>query len=218
MTTRLLACALALLAAAPARATDPPPGPVQVFVLAGQSNMEGHAVVDLTGKDYNGGKGTLAALLADPAKAKLIKHLKAADGKWAVRDDVWVRYQREGRPLLAGRLGIGFSVYGDAHHFGPELQFGHVVGDHLPGPVLLIKAAWGGKSLYKDFRPPSSGAPSAPTTRSCSTRCGPAWPTSRPTSRPSPAARRGSPGSSGTRGGTTAWTRRPPCPSTSRTS
>jgi len=27
--------------------------PVRVFVLAGQSNMEGQAVVDLEGKDYN---------------------------------------------------------------------------------------------------------------------------------------------------------------------
>ncbi len=163
MTTRRTLCALALLAAAtPARAADPPPGAVQVFILAGQSNMEGHAVVDLTGKDYNDGKGTLAALFADPAKAKLVEHLKAADGSWAVRDDVWVRYQRENRPLLSGPLRIGFSVYGDAHHYGPELQFGHVLGDHLPGPVLLIKAAWGGKSLYKDFRPPSSGGTVGP--------------------------------------------------------
>ena len=33
--------------------------PVKVFVLAGQSNMEGQAVVDLDGQDYNDGKGTL---------------------------------------------------------------------------------------------------------------------------------------------------------------
>jgi hypothetical protein len=131
--------------------------PVKVFILAGQSNMEGHGVVDLTGKDYNGGRGTLAMLMRDPDKTALFKHLKTADGKWTVRDDVFVRYQRENRPLLTGPLGLGFSVYGDQHHFGPELQFGHVVGDHLVNPVLLIKTAWGGKSLYKDFRPPSSG-------------------------------------------------------------
>ena len=41
--------------------------PVKVFILAGQSNMEGQAVADLDGKDYNGGKGTLKALLNDPA-------------------------------------------------------------------------------------------------------------------------------------------------------
>lgn len=139
-----------------------PTTPIKVFVLAGQSNMEGQAVVDLTGKDYNDGKGTLEFLLRDPAKAPLVKHLKNADGTWAVRDDVWCRYKREQGPLLAGPLSIGFSVYGDQHHFGPELQFGHVIGDHFREPVLLIKTAWGGKSLYKDFRPPSSGGEVGP--------------------------------------------------------
>ena len=119
--------------------------------------MEGQAVVDLKGIDYNEGKGTLEMLMADPAKAPIYKHLRGADGKWIVRDDVWVHYQREDQPLLAGPLGLGFAVYGDSHHFGPELQFGHVVGDHFKEPVLLIKTAWGGKSLYSDFRPPSSG-------------------------------------------------------------
>ena len=32
-------------------------------------------------------------------------------------------------------------------------------GNHFKEPVLLIKAAWGGHSLYKNFRPPSAGAP-----------------------------------------------------------
>jgi hypothetical protein len=114
-------------------------------------------VVDLDGKNYNEGRGTLAMLMRDPAKAPVLKHLRGADGKWAVRNDVWVHYQREGRPLLSGPLGVGFAVYGGTHHFGPELQFGHVVGERVENPVLLIKTAWGGKSLFKDFRPPSSG-------------------------------------------------------------
>jgi hypothetical protein len=84
------------------------PKPVKVFVLAGQSNMEGQAVVDLEGKDYNEGKGTLVALMRDPKKAPLFQHLKDADGKWTVRNDVWVRYRRESGPLLAGPLGLGF--------------------------------------------------------------------------------------------------------------
>ncbi len=138
------------------------PNPLKVFILAGQSNMEGQAVADLTGKDYNGGRGTLNALLDDPAKALLVKHLRAADGKWTVRDDVWCRYKREQGPLLVGPLTMGFAVYGGTHHFGPELQFGHVLGDHVDNQVLLIKTAWGGKSLYKDFRPPSSGGEVGP--------------------------------------------------------
>ncbi len=136
--------------------------PVKVFVLAGQSNMEGAAVVDLTGKDYNEGHGTLATLMSDPVKGPMFKHLRNADGKWAVRDDVWIRYQRENGPLLAGQLGLGFSVYGDPHHFGPELQFGQVIGEAVPNQVLLIKTAWGGKSLDVDFRPPSSGGTVGP--------------------------------------------------------
>jgi hypothetical protein len=136
--------------------------PIKVFILAGQSNMVGQAVVDLAGKDYNGGKGTLVQLMEDPAKAAMFKHLRSSDGKWTVRDDVWVRYKLERGALLAGPLGIGFSGYADTHHFGPELQFGHVVGDAFDNPILLIKTAWGGKSLYRDFRPPSSGGEVGP--------------------------------------------------------
>jgi hypothetical protein len=136
--------------------------PIKVFILAGQSNMEGQAVADLEGKDYNDGKGTLQVLMRDPAMAERFRHLKDDQGRWTVRQDVWVRYQREQGPLLAGPLGLGFSVYGDPHHFGPELQFGHVMGDHFTNQVLLIKTAWGGKSLYKDFRPPSSGGAVGP--------------------------------------------------------
>ena len=136
--------------------------PLKVFILAGQSNMEGQAVADLDGKNYNEGKGTLKALLNDPAKEKMLRHLKGEGTTWNVRNDVWVRYQREKQPLLAGPLSVGFSVYGGKHHFGPEWQFGYLMGEHLPNQVLLIKTAWGGKSLYKDFRPPSSGGEVGP--------------------------------------------------------
>jgi len=164
MMTRRIAILLGLLGfvSAPNITAADPLKPVKVFILAGQSNMEGQAVVDLEGKDYNDGTGTLNALFNDPAKAKLVKHLKTDKGEWTVREDVWVRYQREKQPLLAGPLGLGFSVYGDKHHFGPELQFGHIVGDYFQNQVLLIKTAWGGKSLYKDFRPPSSGGDVGP--------------------------------------------------------
>lgn len=89
--------------------------PVKVFILAGQSNMEGQAVADLEGKDYNDGQGTLQFLLRDPAKAGLFKHLKDAQGQWAARDDVWVRYQPEAGPVKAGPLALGFTPYGDRH-------------------------------------------------------------------------------------------------------
>jgi hypothetical protein len=154
--------AVLLLAAPSALPAGAGPKPLQVFVLAGQSNMEGPAVVDLDGKDYNGGKGTLKHLLKDPAKGPMLRHLADGKGGWAVRDDVWVRYQPEKGPVKAGPLAPGFTPYGGKHHFGPELQFGHVLGDHFDNQVLLIKTAWGGKSLYKDFRPPSSGGAVGP--------------------------------------------------------
>lgn len=158
---RLAIVALTILAH-PAFAQPAENKPVKVFILAGQSNMEGQAVADLAGKNYNDGKGTLAALLRDPAKTAMFKHLVGPDGRWTVRENVRVRYKREHGPLLEGPLTVGFSVYGGPHHFGPELQFGHVIGDYCREPVLLIKTAWGGKSLFKDFRPPSSGGEVGP--------------------------------------------------------
>ncbi len=130
---------------------------VKVFVLAGQSNMEGQAVVWLSGKDYNDGKGTLGALLKDQSTASRFAHLSSDYGQGKPRHDVFVRYQPENRDVKKGPLDFGFTAYEDKQHFGPELQFGHVLGDYFDCPVLLVKTAWGGKSLYEDFRPPSSG-------------------------------------------------------------
>lgn len=151
----LLCWSVLCLAAEPARK-------LKVFILAGQSNMEGQAVVDLTGRNYNEGKGTLVEVMSRPGNAERYAHLREKDGSWVVRKDVWVRYQREKQPLLAGGLSVGYAVYGGKHHFGPEFQFGHVVGEAYRDQVLLIKTAWGGKSLYRDFRPPSAGGEVGP--------------------------------------------------------
>jgi hypothetical protein len=135
---------------------------VKVFILAGQSNMEGQGVADLEGEDYNQGRGTLNYVMKDPAKGPLFKHLKDDQGQWAVREDVWVRYKPEDGPVKTGPLALGFTPYDGRHHFGPELQFGWVMGDFFTNQVLLVKTAWGGKSLYRDFRPPSSGGQVGP--------------------------------------------------------
>ncbi len=150
-----LCAMLALLPASP-RTSQGAERPVRVFLLAGQSNMEGQSVADLAGKDYNDGKGTLARLFDDPEQAKCLVYLKTASGAWATRNDVTVSYQPNEGPLKYGPLGLGFGAYPGGHHFGPELQFGHVVGDALEDPVLIIKTAWGGKSLAVDFRPPGA--------------------------------------------------------------
>jgi hypothetical protein len=138
------------------RAEVKPPR-LQVFILAGQSNMEGQGVVAMDHpKYYNAGKGNLVWSIAHSKSNAQMKHLKNADGKWVVRNDVTISFRNK-KGVCRGPLSIGFTGYGGKSHIGPELQFGHVIGNHLEQPVLLIKTAWGGKSLYKDFRPPSAG-------------------------------------------------------------
>jgi len=128
--------------------------PVKVFILAGQSNMEGQGKIKMDVR-RNEGKGTLEYLVKAPASAKRYKHLVDKDGRWVVRDDVWIWYL--GRK---GGLTVGYGAKEDK--IGPELQFGHVMGDYFDNQVLLIKIAWGGKSLAKDFRPPGSGGEVGP--------------------------------------------------------
>jgi alpha-galactosidase len=152
MTHRICTALVAFLAlAAPATAAD---RPVKVFILAGQSNMEGHGFIKADPK-RNEGKGSLEYVTRQPDTADRFKHLLGKDGKWAVRDDVWIHYLDR-----KGKLTTGFGVKDD--RIGPELGFGFVIGDAFQEPVLLVKLAWGGKSLAKDFRPPSSGGEVGP--------------------------------------------------------
>jgi len=113
---------------------------VKVFILAGQSNMEGKAANEL-----------LNHQATDPKTQELFAHLRK-DGEWIVRDDVFIKFLDR-----SGGLTIG---YGSPSKTGVELEFGRVVGDYFDEPVVLIKAAWGGHSLYQKFRSPSAGLPS----------------------------------------------------------
>ena len=127
---------------------------VKVFVLAGQSNMQGAGKVAAEPK-ANDGKGSLEWLVKQSDRAARFKHLVDADGNWVARQDVQIWY--------LGRTGDLAPGFGNREGFiGPELGFGHVVGDAIDEPVLLVKLAWGGKSLGKDFRPPSSGGEVGP--------------------------------------------------------
>ncbi|MCA9221421.1 MAG: hypothetical protein KDA71_13920 [Planctomycetales bacterium] len=113
---------------------------VKVFILAGQSNMEGKAPNAL-----------LEHQATDPKTKDLFAHLRK-DDQWIVRDDAFIKFL--GRH---GGLTIG---YGSRDRTGVELEFGNKMADHFDEPVLLIKAAWGGHSLFKLFRSPSAGMPS----------------------------------------------------------
>jgi hypothetical protein len=127
--------------------------PLRVFILAGQSNMEGHAKVETF--DYIGD---------DPATAPLLKQMRGADGKPSVCDRVWISYftgsgenNGEGYGKLTSGYGSRQKPDQDGGKIGPEFTFGLTLDKALDEPVLIIKTAWGGKSLHTDFRPPSAG-------------------------------------------------------------
>ncbi|MEZ5942963.1 MAG: sialate O-acetylesterase [Planctomycetaceae bacterium] len=113
---------------------------VKVFILAGQSNMEGKAPNEL-----------LEHQATDPKTAALFRHLRNGD-QWVERDDVFIKFLNRKGPLTIG--------YGSPNRTGAELEFGTVMGNHFEEPVLLIKTAWGGHSLFKLFRSPSAALPS----------------------------------------------------------
>jgi len=137
-------------------------GPIKVFILAGQSNMEGQGVVSMDDPhSYNGGKGNLVWSMKHSQSAEKMKKLKNEKGEWVVRDDVQISFMVRDK-VRKGGLTVGYTGYGGSSHIGPELGFGFVMGDYFDNPVLLIKTAWGGKSLYVDFRPPSSGGQVGP--------------------------------------------------------
>lgn len=146
--TITLACALALLGAPHLLAQK-----LKVYVLAGQSNMEGHAKVS-----------TFDHLGDDPATAPLLARMRDKDGRPVVRDDVWISYltgDREQPAEGTGALTAGFGARNDPKKdggkIGPEFTFGIAMGDAHGEPVLLVKCAWGGTSLHTDWRPPSAG-------------------------------------------------------------
>ena len=128
-----------------------------VFVLAGQSNMQGQGVVSMDHeKHYNAGKGNLVWSMEHSQSKNKMKHLRDDQGNWIGPRNVRIRYKQKDQ-IRSGPLTVGYTGYGGSSHIGPELQFGHVVGEYFKDrEVHLIKTAWGGKSLFKDFRPPSS--------------------------------------------------------------
>ena len=129
--------------------------PLRVFILAGQSNMEGHARID-----------TFNYLGDDAATAPLLGKMLDADGKPVVCEDAWISYLTGGQDdnvKLSGKLTAGYgSVWGQppgklGEKIGPEFTFGLTMDAAFDEPVLIIKTAWGGKSLHTDFRPPGAG-------------------------------------------------------------
>ncbi len=127
--------------------------PLKIFILAGQSNMEGHAKIETF--DYIGD---------DPATAPLLKKMRAADGEPRVCEHAYISYLTGGGDNNGEGFGRLTAGYGSRRNptesngkIGPEFTFGITMDEALEEPVLIIKTAWGGKSLNTDFRPPSAG-------------------------------------------------------------
>lgn len=75
---------------------------VKIFILAGQSNMEGKAKVEL-----------LEYQVDQPETRDFFKHLKK-EGRWVERDDVWINFLDR-----KGKLTVGF---GSPNRIGPEFK------------------------------------------------------------------------------------------------
>lgn len=128
--------------------------PLKIFILAGQSNMEGHAHIRVL--DYLG---------EDPETAPLLKKIKNDDGQFREIPQTWITLLT-GNPLkeFHGPLMAGYGSRSArdtkplGEKIGPELAFGVTMQQHYQQPILIIKTAWGGQSLNIDFRSPSSGA------------------------------------------------------------
>ena len=120
--------------------------PVQVFILAGQSNMQGHAHVR-----------TFEHIGMDPATKPLLAEMQNADGSPRVCERVWISSIGCAEAEQTGRLTTGFGASQNGPKIGPEFTFGITMEKLVDCPILLIKTSWGGKSLNTDFRSPSAG-------------------------------------------------------------
>lgn len=125
------------------RTTAAPVKPLKVFVLAGQSNMQGHAHVR-----------TLAHLAMNPETRPMLEAIQNADGTPKIHPHVWISSLSD-TGVKQGQLTTGYGA--NAEKIGPELTFGISLYEALGEPIVLIKTAWGGRSLHTDFRPPSAG-------------------------------------------------------------
>jgi alpha-galactosidase len=161
------------------------PLPLKIFILVGQSNMQGHGYIDEKDKTTNQYlNGTLEWMIETyPEKYGRLKRKKrhakkhSADehisndknqlsSSYVSRDDVWIIYNKQNYDSVKvemneyGPLVPGYGGDPGQFHMGPELSFGWTAGDEFQKQkqqILLLKVAWGGRSLAVEFRPPSSG-------------------------------------------------------------
>jgi hypothetical protein len=113
--------------------------------MAGQSNMQGFCSVI-----------TFPQIAADPTTAPTLKKIVNPDGTPRVHENIWISTSGCAKDATPGQLTTGYGG-GRGDRIGPELTFGIYTQEHVKEPILLVKTAWGGKTLCRDFRPPSAG-------------------------------------------------------------
>lgn len=118
--------------------------PLTVYILAGQSNMQGKSQVS-----------TIPRMALSPETKSL--HDAMLDEKGEPKDigNVSIVYFTGGRNV-PDSMRYGTLKAGRFKSIGPEMGFGITMGKQLGEPILIIKVAWGGKSLKKNYRPPSA--------------------------------------------------------------
>lgn len=120
--------------------------PLQVYILAGQSNMQGHAQ-----------ERTLEHLGMDAATAPMLDEIQSPNGMAKKCQNVWISSIGSAASEKSGPLTVGYGAEAGGPKIGPELTFGIYIEKLTNAPTLIIKTAWGGKSINTDFRPPSAG-------------------------------------------------------------
>jgi hypothetical protein len=83
--------------------------------------------------------------------------MRNEDGTPRVCENVWISYLTGDDDEFTGKLTVGYGAQGGEPKIGPEFTFGIYMQKLRDEPILIIKTAWGGKSLHTDFRPPSAG-------------------------------------------------------------
>jgi len=143
----MIAAVLGLL---PGIASQAMAKPLRVFILAGQSNMQGHA-----------NKWTFDSMADDPKTAPILKEMRDADGKPRVCEKVWISQvgcAGDGYKDVIeqkGKLTAGFGA--SANEIGPEFTFGIYMEKALKEPILIIKTAWGGRNRSRISVLPAQG-------------------------------------------------------------
>ncbi|MBT3545330.1 MAG: T9SS type A sorting domain-containing protein [Saprospiraceae bacterium] len=123
---------------------------LRVFVLAGQSNMQGFGTID----DPENDPGSLNDIVLNDTNGDW-SEIGNIDN-WNSLDDAYLYYEGD-QNTIQTNVSVGQGA--NSNLIGPELMFAYELDEFYDDPILIIKTAWGGKSLAEDFRPPSaSGA------------------------------------------------------------